>query len=367
MKTDDLRALPGSTAEAFAKMNFTELTPIQREAVPAVYSGRDTVIISPAGTGKTLSCMIPVYEKLEQQESRKHMPQILIVVPTRELALQTAGVSRLLLREREGIRTAVLCGGEDISGQIRRYAKGADIVIGTPSRLKDHLRRHTLKPGKCRCLIIDEADELMKMGFREDVAEIAGQLPDHQTVLMCSTFTPDTEAFSAALLQDPAVCRKDRSAENSLISLFCVIVPENRKLSALRGVMAKYPGPAFIFCRKKTTADFTAASLSRSGFRAAVIHSDMDMAVRRKAMLDFREGRIDAVCSTDVLARGIDVPDIPLCIHYDRPDDIETMIQRTGRTARAGRKGICVFLLTPRQKSYARVISEVFGVPAVFL
>ncbi len=360
MKDFDISRLSEDTAAALAEMNIYDLNSLQCSAVPHLLSGADTVVISPSGTGKTLTFLIPVSERIELQGKGKHFPAYLILVPTRELAIQTASVCRSLFSKREGVRTAVLCGGENIQNQIRRYARGADIVIGTPSRVLDHIRRHTLKLKKCTCLIVDEADEMMKMGFVSDTADAAAALPAHQTVFLSATLDPETAEFSRLLVNDPVFCQNVPDEKDTYPDLYYVISPENRKLSTLKGILRRFEGPAFIFCAKKVTADFTASALQNGGFRTAVIHSDMDMSVRKKAMTDFRNGKLDAVCSTDVLARGIDVPDIPLCIHYDFPPDKETMIHRSGRTARAGRSGNCVFILKPREKANTAVIRKTF-------
>lgn len=350
------------TREMLTENGVTEFSDIQKAVIPLITSGRDVLVQAPTGSGKTYTFLVPVLESIIEQGKGKHLPDALILAPTRELCLQTADVCRSLLKNREGIRTAVLCGGTDISRQIRANSRGADIVIGTPARICDHLRRHTLKTKMISRLILDEADQTLSMGFHEDVMKVIGFLPEHQTVMLSATWNDDVRSLAQEILHEPETVmieNHDRLTQD--IEIYSYIVPSERKLSALFSVLRQEKTQTVVFCNRRNTADFVSAKLREAGLDAEAIHSEMDYGRRKKIMSDFRTGKLDILCATDVAARGIDVPETGLIVNYDYPDQKEHFMHRIGRTARRMHRGKAVTLLSEKEKYLVREMEELSG------
>ena len=337
--------------EALEMQGISQLSDVQAAVIPKMMEGRDLFVRASTASGKTYSFLIPILEKHELQGKGKHFPKALILVPTRELALQTADVCRKLLSRTEGIRTAVLCGGEDITKQIRQYSKGADIVIATPSRLLDHLRRHTFKPKECTVLVLDEADVMLSMGFLEDVLDIIDELPVHQTVMLSATFPMEIRNLAEEIMPVHKIVEiAEETVHTQSIVYHAYIVEENRKLDTAAQLIRRMNQPVIVFCNKRTTCDFVREQLHKRGLDVQSIHSGTNMKTRRGTMQLFRSGRFDVLVSTDVLSRGIDVPSTGAVILYDYPENEETVIHRTGRTSRSGNIGTAIFLLTPKER-----------------
>ena len=332
-------------------MGIDQLTDAQRMIIPAIRSGKDVLIKAAAASGKTFAYMIPLFELLEPQGKGKHFPCILILVPTRELALQSAKAARSLLAKKEGIRTSVLAGGEDMNAQVRSFSKGADIVIATPSRLKDHLRRHTFKTQMLKHLVIDEADLMMNMGFEDDVTEVSNALEGVQRMMLSATFSNEMKQLAVNLMHEPEEIEvPEETVHEQKIHVRAVFVNENQKLDQLASLIRKSEYPPVIFCNKRVSADFVSRQMNQRGFHTSSIHSDMDMKVRRKIMDDFREMKISALCASDVLARGIDIPFVSCVILYDYPENEETLIHRIARSSRKTQLSEAILLLTPKEK-----------------
>ena len=339
------------TQDSLQRKGITEYTDIQKQVLPHALNHEDILAQAPTGSGKTLAYLIPVLENLEPQGKGKHYPRALVLAPTRELCTQIASVGRDLLSNREGIRTGLLTGGYDMNAQIRSFKKGADIVIGTPARVMDHLRRHTFKPQECQILVLDEADEMLSMGFREDVEQIITQLPEHQTFLMSATFGDEVRDLAEKNLKHPFACHmKQETVLKQDISVHALIIKEQSKPDALEKILKKTDNQVILFANTRKTCDFLQKLFHKKGYSIETIHSEMDYGIRKKIMQDFRSGSVQILCATDVAARGIDIPSVGTVILYDLPDTEESLIHRVGRTARAGQKGTAWILEKPSEK-----------------
>lgn len=341
------------TLDALEAMHITTLTAIQENVIPHACNHEDIFAISPTGSGKTFAYLLPILEQIEVQGKGKHFPRALILVPTRELALQITQVIRTLLEKREGIRTALLTGGVDIQKQIRSFHQGADVIVGTPSRVKDHLRRHTCKPKFCDMLVIDEVDEMLQMGFIQDIQDIKQALPPHQTMLFSASYTAETESFASGLLHDPFVCKiKQEQYLKQNIETKIIHVEEKKKIDALEKIIQKTKGQILVFANTRKTCDFINTLLQKKNYSIKTIHSEMDYAERKKIMESFRNHDLKILCSTDVAARGIDIPSVETVILYDLPETQAQYMHRIGRTARAFHHGIAYVFLTHSQQLY---------------
>lgn len=324
-----------SLTKALSEMGIHAFSEIQAACMPDIRAGCSVLIDSPTGSGKTLAYLLPLLDTMTVQDEKKHLPAVLILVPTRELAVQTASVIRSCLKYTEGIRTAVLTGGTSIDTQIRSFRSGADIVIGTPARLRDHLRRHTLKTGMIRTVVLDEADRMAEMGFMQDVRFLldAAKAPQH----IFLTATPDDSVRSLAKQYCGSLKEHSLRSVGMLrqqIEWHLLYTDGKRKNSAVRKILDTSAVSAMIFCNTRGTCDFVHEFLKKGGMVCGVLHSETDPKVRRKTMEDFRSGKLRVLIGTDALSRGIDVPDTGLVILYDMPAAVTDLIHRTGRTAR---------------------------------
>ena len=346
---------------ALEQKQITQLSQVQQQCIPHAVKGEDILAQAPTGSGKTYAYLLPLLERSERQGKGKHYPQAVILLPTRELSLQTAETVRGLLSNIEGIRTAVLTGGVDMNAQVRQFAKGADIVIGTPSRICDHLRRHTFKPKMCHMAVLDEADVMLSMGFEEDVRTIMDALPDHQTMLFSATYTPAVEQLAAQYLRDPYHCVIEEELLLAQKTDYkCYLVQEHAKLDLLIRMLSRQDGQTLLFCNTRRTTDFVSNFLQTHAIRCKAIHSDMDPKVRKSIMQEFRSHELSILAATDVASRGIDIPAVSCVICYDMPDAMDDLIHRFGRTARAGNTGTACLYLTPDQKNLLHSLQEQF-------
>lgn len=336
---------------ALERMHYTKYTDVQKQAIPHILNGNDVLIQAPPGSGKTLAYVLPLLNGLELQGKGKHFPHVLILCPTRELCLQTSSVIRSVLEKIEGYRTAVLTGGVDIKVQIRAFSRGADIVVGTPSRILDHLKRHTLKPKQITSVVIDEADEMMNMGFHDEVLEVMSCMPAHQTVMLSATWKDSLKELAEHLLKEPV--HVEIHTEKVLpqkIAYHLVSTPDSRKLERLTSIVRKSRTQMIVFTNRKATSDFVASKLSEAGFKAEAVHSDMDYRRRIHSMKNFRNGNLKILCATSVASRGIDIPQVDTVILYDIPDTEEELVHRTARTGRSGHAGDAWLLCNEKEK-----------------
>lgn len=325
--------------QAVLDMGFEEATPIQSQAIPLVKAGKDIIGQSQTGTGKTAAFGIPCLERIDPDDRRL---QALILCPTRELAIQVSEEFRKLLKYKDNIRVVPIYGGQPIDRQILALKKGAQVVIGTPGRVMDHMRRRTLKMETVQMMILDEADEMLDMGFREDIETILVKIPeDHQTLLFSATLSPEILDITRRFQRDPEyvkIVRKELTVPN--IEQYYFDVKEKTKLEALTRIIDVYmPNLAMVFCNTKKRVDDLVELLQGRGYFAEGLHGDLKQAQRDKVMQKFRNGTIEILVATDVAARGIDVDDIDIIFNYDVPQDEEYYVHRIGRTGRAGRSG----------------------------
>ena len=331
---------------AVLDMGFEEATPIQSQAIPVILEGKDIIGQSQTGTGKTAAFGIPLLERINPEDRRL---QALILCPTRELAIQVSEEFRKLLKYKDNIRVLPIYGGQPIDRQIAALRKGTQVVIGTPGRVMDHMRRRTIKAETVQMMVLDEADEMLDMGFREDIETILVKIPEeHQTLLFSATLSPEILDITKRFQKNPEfikIVRKELTVPN--IEQYYFDVKEKTKLDALCRIIDVYdPKLAMVFCNTKKRVDDLVEMLQGRGYFAEGLHGDLKQAQRDKVMQKFRNGTIEILVATDVAARGIDVDDIDVVFNYDVPQDEEYYVHRIGRTGRAGKAGkaftICV-------------------------
>lgn len=352
MKTDESGLLP-VTLKSLKLQEIEELTDIQSACIPHALKRQDIFAQAPTSSGKTLAYLLPILNLLEPQTSHRHVPQALILCPSRELAMQTASEARKLLSNREGIRTAVLTGGCDIQKQIRSFSGGADIVVGTPGRIQDHLRRHTLKTKQCGILVLDEADEMLSMGFQDAVESIIETLPEHQTMLFSATYSNEVKDLASAVLKDPFTVKMNaETVHRQILCPYYVFCEEKKKPDILQKLLKQNQNiQILVFCNTRRTCDFVCSLLNQKGFAARAIHSEMEQRDRTEIMKNFRDGSLKILCATDVAARGLDLPGVDLVINYDYPEESSFYLHRIGRAGRREKAGTAITFLKQDERN----------------
>ena len=332
---------------AISDMGFEEPSPIQSQTIPLVLEGRDVVGQAQTGTGKTAAFGIPTIEKLI--DGSRHI-QALVLTPTRELAIQIAEEFNKIGKYKR-VKTLPIYGGQSIDRQIRSLRYGVQIVVGTPGRLLDHIRRNTIKLENVQTLILDEADEMLDMGFIDDIESILSELKseERQTLLFSATMPAPIAKLAERYMKNPYKVTVSR--ENLTVPLIDQVYYETReKLEGLCRVLdVEETGKLIIFCRTKRGVDDLVASLQARGYLADGLHGDLSQSQRDRVMKKFRESKLEILVATDVAARGIDIDDISHVVNYDIPQDHESYVHRIGRTGRAGRKGVAVTFIEPRE------------------
>jgi len=334
---------------AVKDMGYEEASPIQSQAIPLILEGHDIIGQSQTGTGKTASFAIPCLEKIDPEDRRL---QALILCPTRELAIQVSEEFRKLLKFKDNIRVLPIYGGQPIDRQILALKKGAQVIIGTPGRVMDHMRRHTLKMATVKYAVLDEADEMLDMGFREDIELILDKVPDErQTVMFSATMNDEVLSLTNRYLTNPQyvkISRKELTVPN--IEQIYFDVKEKYKLEALCRLIDVYsPKLAIVFCNTKKRVDDVTEQLLGRGYFADGLHGDLKQPQRDRVMQKFRSGAIEILVATDVAARGIDVENVDIVFNYDIPQDEEYYVHRIGRTGRAGKSGIAFSFVVGRE------------------
>jgi ATP-dependent RNA helicase DeaD len=344
-----------------AAAGFEAPTPIQERAIPLVLSGRDLVAQAQTGTGKTAAFALPLIERVDRD---RPVPQALVLTPTRELAIQVAEAIYTLGREA-GLRVLPIYGGQPIDRQLRSLRRGVHAIVGTPGRLLDHLRRGSLDLSAIRLVVLDEADEMLDMGFIEDIESILAALPaERQTLLFSATIPAPIAALSRNYLRDPE--RVTVEAAQRTVALtrqsYYEVLPA-QKIGALSRILdMESPGASIVFCRRRREVDELGESLRARGYLAETLHGEMSQPERDRVMGRFREGQADLLIATDVAARGLDVEAVTHVINYDIPWDVESYIHRIGRTGRAGRTGDAITLISPRERRQLALIERGTGV-----
>ena len=343
-----------SILNSLDKKGYKNPTPIQKESIPELMLGRDLLGQAQTGTGKTAAFALPLIEKLNK--NKEINAKVLVMTPTRELATQVAESFKSYSSESDDIKTVAIYGGTDFRSQIISLKKKIDIVVGTPGRIMDHIRQGTFKIDKINCLVLDEADEMLKMGFLEDIEWIIDKLPeDKQMVLFSATMPNEIKIIAKKYLKNPAEIKiKSIKKESQLISQKFINIQRHFKLEALRRILEINNEGVIIFVRTKSLTTSIAEELEIAGHSVAVLNGDIPQNQRENTVDRLRKGFVNILVATDVAARGLDVDRIKLVINYDFPFDAETYTHRIGRTGRAGRTGEAILFVNRREKHFLK-------------
>ena len=348
MKFDELN-IDERILRAIEDMGFEETSPIQTQAIPAVCEGIDVVGQAQTGTGKTAAYTIPMLMKIDPQIKK---PQAIVLCPTRELAVQVAEEIRKLAKYMSDIKVLPVYGGQEIVRQIKSLKTGVQIIVGTPGRVMDHMRRKTVKFDNINMVILDEADEMLDMGFREDMETILTETPEDRQTVMFSATMPKAIMDIARNFQKDAriikVVRKELTVSN-IDQFYYEVRPKNKTEVLCRLIDIYNPRLSVVFCNTKRQVDELISELKGRGYFADGIHGDMKQQQRDRVMDDFRSGKVDILIATDVAARGIDVDDVDMVFNYDIPQDEEYYVHRIGRTGRAGRSGMALSFISGKE------------------
>ncbi|MDO6450580.1 DEAD/DEAH box helicase [Oceanobacillus profundus] len=346
-----------SIMKALEKMGFEEATPIQAETIPFALEGNDVIGQAQTGTGKTAAFGIPMIDKID---SKLRKVQGLVVAPTRELAIQVAEELNRLAKFT-GIRALAIFGGQHMDRQIRALKDGPQIVVATPGRLMDHMRRRTIRTDAVQTAVLDEADEMLNMGFIDDIREILKSIPeDRQTLLFSATMPKEIRNIATTLMKSPKevkVKAKEMTVEN--IEQYFIEIPEKFKFDTLNNHLDIHsPELAIVFGRTKKRVDEITEGLQARGYRAEGIHGDLTQGKRMSVLNKFKGGRVDVLVATDVAARGLDISGVTHVYNFDIPQDPESYVHRIGRTGRAGRTGEAISFITPREMAHLQLIEK---------
>jgi ATP-dependent RNA helicase DeaD len=347
---------------ALSELGYEEPTPIQREAIPPLLQGRDLVGQAATGTGKTAAFALPVLQQMAD-DGRDAAPAALVLVPTRELAVQ---VSQAFHRYGRGLGVRVLpiYGGQPIAWQMKALERGVDVVIATPGRALDHIGRETLRLDEVTTVVLDEADEMLDMGFADDIEEILRETPpDRQTVLFSATLPPRIEGLTGRYLRSPVRIQMGRETpppgEAPLVRQNAYLVARAHKPAALGRVLdVEVPTAAIVFCRTRQEVDELTETLNGRGYRAEALHGGMSQEQRDRVMGRLRGGTAELLIATDVAARGLDIEHLTHVINYNVPSASETYVHRVGRIGRAGREGVAITLAEPREHRMLKAIER---------
>lgn len=354
MNTFNELALPGELSSALQKMEFLTPTPIQAQSIPAALEGRDLVASAETGSGKTAAFGIPMITRLLKNEDSVG----LVLAPTRELAVQIVKVLKDLSQDLRRFRAALLIGGVPMGGQLQALRTNPRVIVATPGRLVDHLERRSLDLSRCSVLVLDEADRMLDMGFAPQLEQIRRVLPaERQTLLFSATMPPDIEALAAKWLRDPvrvAIGQVSRPVDR--IEQKVIEADSAAKNDVLLNELKGRQGSILIFTRTKRRTDRLTRVLFGAGHRVVQIHGDRSQGQRQRALDGFREGKFTILVATDIAARGLDIPEIAHVINYDIPMVPEDYVHRIGRTARAGRTGEALALVSPEERSLWKAV-----------
>lgn len=351
---------------ALTALGYEEPTPIQREAIPPLLAGRDLLGQAATGTGKTAAFALPMLERIAtdgNEGGRKPHIRGLVLTPTRELAIQVAEAVHRYGKQM-GIRVLPIYGGQSIVQQLRVLDRGVDVVVATPGRALDHIRRGSLALGGVRTVVLDEADEMLDMGFAEDLEAILDAVPaERQTALFSATMPPRIAAIAQRHLKDPVrvTVARERSTTGGLprVRQVAYMVQRQHKVTALGRVLdMESPSTAIVFCRTRTEVDELTETLGSRGYRAEALHGGMSQEQRDRVMRHFRAGSCEILVATDVAARGLDIEQLSHVINFDVPSSPDVYVHRIGRTGRAGREGVAITLAEPREHRQLRNIEH---------
>lgn len=356
MKFNELNLSP-ELLTAVERAGFEEPSPIQAETIPLALEGHDLIGQAQTGTGKTAAFGLPLLNKIDTKNQNL---QGLVIAPTRELAIQTQEELYRLGRDKK-VRVQAVYGGADIGRQIRGLKDHPHIVVGTPGRMLDHIKRHTLKLGTVETLVLDEADEMLNMGFLEDIESILSNVPDdRQTLLFSATMPPAIKNIGVKFMKDPQHIKiKAKEMTADLIDQYYVKAKDYEKFDFMTRLLdVQKPDLAIVFGRTKRRVDELARGLEARGFHAEGIHGDLSQQKRMSVLKAFKAGRVEILVATDVAARGLDVSGVTHVYNYDIPQDPESYVHRIGRTGRAGKGGNSITFVTPNEMGYLHIIEN---------
>ncbi|MDM5239274.1 RNA helicase [Bacillus cereus] len=342
---------------------ITEATPIQEKAIPVIMSGKDIIGQAKTGTGKTLAFVLPILEKIDPESSDV---QALIVAPTRELALQITAEIKKMLVQREDINVLAIYGGQDVAQQLRKLKGNTHIVVATPGRLLDHIRRETIDLSNLSTIVLDEADQMLYFGFLYDIEDILDETPgSKQTMLFSATMPKDIKKLAKRYMDEPQMIQvQSEEVTVDTIEQRVIETTDRAKPDALRFVMDRdQPFLAVIFCRTKVRASKLYDNLKGLGYNCAELHGDIPQAKRERVMKSFREAKIQYLIATDVAARGLDVDGVTHVFNFDIPEDVESYIHRIGRTGRAGGSGLAITFVAAKDERHLEEIEKTLGAP----
>jgi ATP-dependent RNA helicase DeaD len=343
---------------AIEAAGYTTATPIQARAIPLLLEGRDVLGQAQTGTGKTAAFAVPLLQRIDLEQK---VPQVLVLTPTRELAIQVAEAFERYALGLPGLRVVPIYGGQDYQVQFRQLDRGVHVVVGTPGRVIDHIKRGSLSLAGLRGLVLDEADEMLKMGFAEDVEFVLEQAPaERQIALFSATMPQSIRRIAQRHLRNPAeITVGQRVATADTVRQRFVVVPSHQKQAVLARVLEAEPiDGVLVFVKTKSTTEPLAEYLASQGHRTAALSSDVPQKQRERIVENLRSGKVDVIIATDVAARGLDVQRISHVVNYDLPFDSESYVHRIGRTGRAGRDGQAILFLHPRDRHLLRRIEQ---------
>ncbi|WP_206860817.1 DEAD/DEAH box helicase [Lysobacter changpingensis] len=350
--------LPEPLLKALADVGYESPSPIQAATIPPLLQGRDVLGQAQTGTGKTAAFALPILARIEPGQ---HKPQALVLAPTRELAIQVAEAFQKYAHHLPGFHVLPIYGGQSYYPQLQALKRGVQVVVGTPGRVIDHLERGSLDLSELRCLVLDEADEMLRMGFIDDVEAVLKKTPEtRQVALFSATMPPPIKRIAQTYLKDPVeISIKAKTTTAANIRQRYWAVSGVHKLDAITRILEAEPFDAMIvFARTKQATEELADKLAARGIAAAAINGDVQQAQREKTIQNLKDGKIDVLVATDVAARGLDVERISHVLNFDIPYDTESYVHRIGRTGRAGRKGEAILFVTPRERGMLRAIER---------
>ena len=372
MKTDeplnagggfDTLGLDARLVKTLSELGYEEPTPIQREAIPQLLTGKDVIGQAATGTGKTAAFALPILQRISELGKDRAHPSALILVPTRELAMQVAEAMHKYGQKLK-LTTIPIYGGHSFGQQQRMLDRGVDVVVATPGRALDHIRRETMNISGIAILALDEADEMLDMGFADDLDEILAQTPaERQTIFFSATLPPRIAGMAKKHLKSPLRIEiaQEKTAKGAApkVRQTAYIIPRQRKLEVLGRILdLENPASALVFCRMRYEVDELTERLNAYGYRAQALHGGVTQDQRSRVVKRLREGQIDLVVATDVAARGLDIENLELVVNYDVPVSPDSYVHRIGRVGRAGREGVAITLADPRESRLLRMFEN---------
>src|SRR5690606_4133815 len=355
-------ALPPSLLQGVDALGYTAMTPVQAQALPAILEGRDVIAQAPTGSGKTAAFGLGLLQRVDPLRIKT---QALVLCPTRELADQVGKQLRRLATGIPNLKLSILCGGIPLAPQLASLTHDPHVVVGTPGRIQELVKKKALHLDGVRTFVLDEADRMLDMGFEEAIRDIAKRLPkDRQGLLFSATFPDAIRTLGTAMLRDAVEVSVEPGAQPATIEQLFFEVEHARRAPLLAALLLRYrPGSTVVFCNTRADTVEVVGSLSHYGFSALALHGEMEQRDRDEVLVQFANRSCSVLVASDVAARGLDVEDLGTVVNYELPTDADTYLHRIGRTGRAGRDGLALSLCTPRERSRATAIEVHQGKP----